>query len=445
MAKRERKVFFAIVAPFQAFFRLEAAGGLVLMAAAAIALAWANSPFAASYEAIFHTKIEMKLAGYGIDWTVHHFTNDALMTLFFAVAGLEIKRELTRGELRSWGQATLPLLAALGGMVVPAGIYLALNPGGPERAGWAVPMATDIAFALGCLSLVKSRVPPSLFVFLTALAIFDDLGAIAVIALFYGGGVNVVALAVALSLTAALVGVGRAGVQQIWPYLVLGVLLWAALLGAGVHPTLAGVAMGLAMPSATKRAPRDVLDDLDNAIGTLREDCDRRGALPEGTIAAIERHIESVQAPLDRAMHGLHVMVAFGIVPLFALANAGVELGGAAGFDSSVAMGALLGLVLGKPLGVGLVTLLAVRAGIARRPFGASTQQILGVSCLAGIGFTMSLLVGSLAFERMRVLEDASKLGVLSASLAAALLGLGLLALAGKRGGPERDRDPNDA
>jgi NhaA family Na+:H+ antiporter len=432
MARRERRVFLAVVAPFQAFFRLEAAGGLVLMAAAVLALAWANSPFAASYEAIFHSKIEMKLAGYGIDWTVHHFTNDALMTLFFAVAGLEIKRELTHGELRTWGRATLPLVAALGGMVVPAGIYLALNPSGPERMGWAVPMATDIAFALGCLSLVKSRVPPSLFVFLTALAIFDDLGAIVVIAFFYGGGVDFAALAVAVAVTAVLVGVGRAGIQHLWPYLMLGLVLWAALLGAGVHATLAGVAVGLSIPSTTKRAPRDVLDDLDHAIDSLRDNCDRTGTLPEGTIASIERHIESVQSPLDRAMHALHGAVAFGIVPLFALANAGVELGGAAGFGSSVTLGALFGLVLGKPLGIGLATLLAVKTGVAPRPSGAGTLQILGVSCIAGIGFTMSLLVGSLAFSGARGFEDASKLGVLSASLASALLGIGLLALSGK-------------
>lgn len=442
MATRKRKVFFAIVAPFQAFFRLEAAGGLVLMAAAVVALAWANSPFAASYEAIFHSKVEVKLAGRGIDWTIHHFTNDALMTLFFAVAGLEIKRELTHGELRTWGRAVLPLVAALGGMLVPAGIYLAFNPSGPQRAGWAVPMATDIAFALGCLSLVKSRVPPSLFVFLTALAIFDDLGAILVIALFYGGGASVGPLAVAAAITAVLVGVGRAGVQRVWPYVVLGLLLWSALLSAGVHATLAGVAVGLSMPSTTRRAPRDVLDDLDHAIGSLREDCDRVGAAPEGTIAAIERHIESVQSPLDRAMHGLHAWVAFCIVPLFALANAGVELGGAHGFGSSVTMGALLGLVLGKPLGVGLATLVAIRAGLAPPPSGASKLQILGVSCIAGIGFTMSLLVGSLAFAGTRPLEDASKLGVLSASLGAALVGLALLSFS--REGVEHASDARE-
>jgi NhaA family Na+:H+ antiporter len=445
MRRRERKVFFAIVAPFQSFFRLEAAGGLVLMAAAVLALAWANSPFAASYEAIFHSKIEMKLAGRGIDWTVHHFTNDALMALFFAVAGLEIKRELALGELRTWGRAALPLVAALGGMLVPAGLYLALNPSGPARAGWGIPMATDIAFALGCLSLVKSRVPPSLFVFLTALAIFDDLGAIVVIALFYGGGANLGSLAVAGVVTFALVAVGRAGVQRIWPYAVLGLFLWVALLGAGVHATLAGVAVGLSMPTTTKRAPRDVLVDLDQAIGSLREDCDRLGAAPEGAIAALERHIESVQSPLDRSMHGLHGIVAFGIVPLFALANAGVELGGGQGFGSRVALGALLGLALGKPLGVGLATLLAIKLGLAPKPSGATSLQILGVSCVAGIGFTMSLLVGSLAFAGSRELEDASKLGVLTASLASALLGLFVLSLSSKRAEVGAGREPDTA
>jgi Na+:H+ antiporter, NhaA family len=443
MAKRERKVFFAIVAPFQAFFRLEAAGGLLLIAAAVVALAWANSPFAASYEAIFHSKLQVKLAEHGIDWTVHHFTNDALMALFFTVAGLEIKRELTYGELRTWGRATLPLVAALGGMLVPAAIYLAFNSSGPGRAGWGVPVATDIAFALGCLSLVKRRVPPSLFVFLTALAIFDDLGAIAVIALFYGGGANLGFLALASVITVVLVAVGRAGVQQVWPYLVLGLALWAALLGAGIHPTLAGVAVGLSVPAATKRPPRDVLGDLDNAIGSLRADCDRLGTAPEGSIAAIERHLESVQSPLDRLMHGLHGWVAYGIVPLFALANAGVELGGVGGFASPVTLGALVGLAIGKPVGVGLATLLAIKLGLAPRPSGASFLQIMGVACMAGIGFTMSLLVGSLAFGGVRALEDASKLGVLSASLAAALVGVGILSVSSNGVGIARSDESN--
>jgi Na+:H+ antiporter, NhaA family len=409
---RQRQLLVAIVAPFQAFFRLEAAGGLALMAAAVLALAWANSSFSASYDALFHGKHALRLGAYGVDWTLHHIVNDALMTLFFAVAGLEIKRELAQGELRGWSKASLPLVAALGGMLVPAGIYLAFNPSGPGRAGWGVPMATDIAFALGCLSLVKQRVPPSLFVFLTALAIFDDLGAIVVIALFYGGGANLGPLGLAGALTLALVALGRAGVQHLWPYALLGSLLWGALLGAGLHPTLAGVVVGLSMPSVT-RAPHDA-GDVDPTVGS----------------------------PLDRAMRALHGVVAFGIVPLFALGNAGVELGGELSFGSRVTLGALFGLALGKPVGVGLATFAAVRFGLAPKPTGATWPHILGVSCFAGIGFTMSLLVGSLAFTGARELEDASKLGVLTASLGSALLGLAVLSLSGKRaeaGGVARD------
>lgn len=377
----------------RAFFRLEAAGGLVLVAASLVALSWANSQFAPSYDALFREARPFEGAGIEIEWTLQHVVNDALMTLFFAVAGLEIKRELVRGELRTRRQAALPLIAALGGMLVPAGIYLALNPSGPERAGWGVPVATDIAFALGCLSLVKSRVPPSLFAFLTALAIFDDVGAIVVIALFYGGGVSVPWLAAAAAIAFGLVAVGRAGVERLLPYAALGVLLWAALLGSGVHPTLAGVAFGVCVPASSSN---------------------------------------SGPSPLDRAMHALHAVVTFGIVPLFGLANAGVALGGAGGFGSSVTLGAFAGLIAGKPLGVGMATLLAVKWGFAPKPPGATTLTILGVSCLAGIGFTMSLLVGSLAFEGARELEEASKLGVLSASLGSALLGLGLLSLSRK-------------
>jgi NhaA family Na+:H+ antiporter len=424
---REKRVLFAVVAPFQAFFRLEAAGGIAVMIGATLALVWANSPFRNVYEAIFHSTIELKLAGYGIDWTVHHFTNDALMTLFFAVAGLEIKRELTHGELRTWNRVALPLAAAFGGMVVPAAIYLSLNPSGPERAGWGVPMATDIAFALGCLTLIKRRVPPALFVFLTALAIFDDLGAIVAIALFYGHGVDPTSLALAIALTVALFLLGRSRVSKLWPYALLGGLLWIALLRSGVHATLAGVVVGLALPATPRRAPREVLDDLDVAVASLRRETDRRGAAPEGTIAAIERHVESVQSPLDRTMHGLHGLVAFFIVPLFALANAGITLTASAFQPSSLTLGAALGLVLGKPLGIAGTTFIAVRSGLAPKPTQATWLQVLAVSCIAGIGFTMSLLVGNLAFAGARSLEDQAKLGVVTASLVSALLGLALL------------------
>jgi Na+:H+ antiporter, NhaA family len=423
------RVLFAITAPFQAFFRLEAAGGLVMIASAVVAMIWANSPLRALYDAVFHASVELKIAGKGISWSVHHFTNDALMTLFFVVAGLEIKRELTLGELSTWRRALLPLVAAAGGMLVPAGIYLLFNPSGPGHAGWGIPMATDIAFALGCLTLVRSRVPSSVFVFLTALAIFDDLGAILVIALFYGGQVDVRYLLLAAALTGGLLWLGRQRVQSVLPYALLGLLLWGAVLGSGIHATVAGVIIGLCMPTAPGRPPREVLDDLDVAITSMRQDCDRRGAVPEGAIAAIERHLESVQSPLSRALHGLHGMVAFVIVPLFALANAGVVVDSRSASAAPVALGAFFGLVVGKPIGVFGTTWLAMRFGLAPRPTGSTSWQLLGASIMAGIGFTMSLFVGNLALGTHRVLEDQAKLGVLAASVVAAVLGMVLLRL----------------
>ena len=411
------------------------------MGSAALALLWANSPLSGLYEAIFHSSIELKVAGRGIDWTVHHFTNDALMTLFFAVAGLELKRELAHGELRTWNRVVLPLVAALGGMLVPAALYLAFTPRGPGRAGWGVPMATDLAFALGCLLLVKKRVPSSLFVFLTALAIFDDLGAIAVIALFYGQALDPRFVALSGGLAGVLVLLGRSRVPQIWPYALLGALLWLTLLYSGIHATLAGVVVGLSLPTTPSRTPRDVLDDLDIAVTSLRRESDRRGAAPEGTLAAIERHIESVQSLVDRAMHSLHGAVAYAIVPLFALANAGIALSPGANHGSRVALGAAVGLAAGKPLGVTGATFLAVKLGLAPRPTGASWMQIFALSCLAGVGFTMSLLVGSLAFSGSRLLEDQAKVGVLAASCCSALLGLGLLRLTSPKQPEQREQE----
>jgi NhaA family Na+:H+ antiporter len=422
--RQGQQVLFAIVGPFQAFFQLEAAGGLVMIFNAALALVWANSPLVSIYEAIFHAPVRMTVGGLGIAGTAHHFTNDALLTLFFVVAGLEIKRELAHGELRTWNRAALPLVAAAGGMIVPALIYLAFNPSGPERAGWGIPMATDIAFALGCLALVRRRVPASVFVFLTALAIFDDLGAILVIALFYGGTIDPRYFALAVVITAALALLGRARVQAVWIYAVLGALLWAVVLRSGVHATVAGVIIGLTLPATPRREPREVLDDLDVAVTSLRRDCDRLGVAPDGTIAALERHLESVQSPLDRVMHGLHGVVAFGIVPLFALANAGVALQASSVWGSSVTAGVFFGLVVGKPLGVLGATWLALRLRLAPRPTNATWVQLVAASLMAGIGFTMSLFVGNLGLGHMRPLEDQAKLGVLGASLVSAVLGL---------------------
>lgn len=381
----------ALAAPFQAFFRLEVAGGLSLILAAAAALVWANSPLDWLYERIFHAAIEFEVAGVGVHSSVQHVTNDALMALFFVVAGLEIKRELVQGELSSVGKAALPLIAAAGGMLVPALIYLAFNPGGPPRAGWGIPVATDIAFALGCLSLVRRRVPASIVVFLTALAIFDDLGAIVVIALFYGGSVDPLGLLAAVGLTVVLIVLGRLGVRRIWPYAIVGLALWAAVLHAGVHTTVAGVIVGLCVPTRARRPPHD--------------------------------------SPVDRWIQGLHRIVVFGIVPLFALANAGVAIGGGTLQASAITVGVFLGLVVGKPIGVLGAIALATAARIAPRPTGATWTHLLGMSIMAGIGFTMSLLIGNLGLGASRAMEDQAKLGVLAASCVAAVVGLLLIRL----------------
>ena len=420
-------VLFAIVAPFQRFFRLEAAGGVCMITGAALALAWANSPLRSLYEVIFHATIELRVAGEGLHWSIHHFTNDGLMTLFFVVAGCEIKRELAHGELSTWRKASLPLLAALGGMVAPALLYLAVNPQGPARAGWGIPVATDIAFALGCLSLVRRRVPSSVFVFLTALAIFDDLGAILVIAVFYGRAIEPTALLIAIAASALLVAMGRVGVQTLWPYALVGFILWLVVLQSGIHASVAGVVIGLAMPTTVRRPPLEIVEELDVAMTSLRRECEIRGVPPDGTVAAIERHLESVQSPLERAVHALHGLVAFGIVPLFALANAGVSIGGDLGLGTPVAFGCLLGLVLGKPLGVLAATVLMTRLGVARRPADATWAHLVGAAMMAGVGFTMSLFIGSLALEATRGLEDQAKLGVLAGSVVSALLAMLLL------------------
>jgi NhaA family Na+:H+ antiporter len=432
-----RRVLFALVAPLQAFFRMEAAGGILLMVAAALGVALANSRWRDAYHHALGLPVELRVGSAAVVWPLHHWINDALMTLFFLVAGMEIKRELTQGELRTFGRAVLPLLAAAGGMLAPALIYLFVTHATPASRGWGIPTATDIAFSLGVLTFVKGRVPSSLFVFLTALAIFDDLGAILVIALFYGADVHLGPLLVALAITGGLVALGRLRVQQVSVYAIAGVALWVALLRSGVHATLAGVILGLAMPSRSLRPVRDTLNDLDAALDILRREDDKN--VQSGALAAIERHLESVQAPLDRVLHGVHPSVAYGIVPLFALANSGVTFDAVAarGALSPVSVGAFLGLVVGKPVGVFTATWLAVRAGISPRPTGASWAQVFGVAVMAGIGFTMSLFVNLLAFGASPV-ADAARIGVFAASLTSAVLGLVILRFAGPKRAIER-------
>ncbi len=427
------RLVLAFVRPFREFFKTRAAGGVVLIVATAIALAWANSPWAHSYEGLLGAPVGLSIGGRAVVWPVHHFINDALMSVFFLVAGMEIKRELVVGELRTLRRATLPAIAALGGMLVPAGIHFAINHAGPAAHGWGIPMATDIAFALGCIALVSRRVPSSLVVFLMALAIFDDLGAIVVIALFYGQSVDLGALGAALAITLVLVGLMRARVTSVWPYLVLGLALWLAVLRSGVHATVAGVVLGLTIPARAAKLPHEVLEDLEQAVRRLR--MTKEGELDASApLAALERHLESVQPPLDRMIHGLHFVVAFGIVPLFAVANAGVELSGSLGesLSTPAGLGVALGLFLGKPIGVFGATYLCVRLGFAPKPTGATWAQVFGVGVLAGVGFTMSIFVATLAFPGHEELVAPSKLGIFAASFTSALVGIAVLLRVGR-------------
>ena len=416
-------------APLREYLREEAAGGVVLMAAAALALGWANSPWRAAYTALWQTPLAVQLGRFAIEADLRHWVSDGLMTLFFLVIGLEIKRELVAGELRTWRGAALPVVAAAGGMAVPALIYAAANAGGPGAPGWGIPMATDVAFALGVLALLGPRVPAALKVFLLTLAVVDDLGSIAVVALFYSRGVDLGALAVAAGLLALVAVLVRARVWWLPLHAGLGLVLWLALWQAGVSPVLAGVAMGLLTP-ARPTAPPEVARDRGGALaGELAAD-------PHPpTLREMLREARGTVPLAERLAHDLHPVSAFVVVPLFALANAGVSLerGGLAAPGAGAVLGGVLaGRVLGKLAGIVAAAWLAVRLGLAVRPEPVSWAQLAGVATVAGIGFTVPLFVADLAFPDGR-LQAPVKLGLLAASVVAGAAGALVLVLAARR------------
>ncbi|WP_025996555.1 Na+/H+ antiporter NhaA [Pseudomonas viridiflava] len=378
------------------FFQLEAAGGLLLIAAAALALIINNSPLSWLYNAFLETPVEARIGALHIAKPLLLWINDGLMALFFLVIGLEVKREVLEGHLSKPSQIVLPGAAAIGGMVVPALIYIALNTGNAEALnGWAIPMATDIAFALGVLALLGKRVPVSLKLFLMTLAIIDDLGAIIVIALVYSGELSQLSLILAAVSIIALIAMNRSGVSRLAPYLLVGLVLWVCVLKSGVHATLAGVVLAFCIPLRTS----------------------------------------SKASPLLTLEHGLHPWVAYGILPLFAFANAGVSLAGVTmdSFTHSVPLGIAAGLLLGKTLGVFGLTWLAVKTRMASLPKEANWGHVLGVSILCGIGFTMSLFVGSLAFEPgVSAYAGEDRMGILTGSILSAIIGYGVMVIACK-------------
>ena len=400
--------------PLRDFFHAEAAGGVVLVAATVVALVWANSPWKESYFHLWHTQMAITIGSHSIDLDLQEWVNDALMAVFFLVVGLEIKRELVEGELRDPRTAALPAIAAVGGMAVPALIYVAINVGGNGVAGWGIPMATDIAMAIGVVSLLGSRVAPSLKLFLLALAIVDDIGAILVIAVFYSDNIDYGALSVAVVLIGVLALMRWWGIRYVALYVVVGAALWLAFFESGVHATLAGVILGLMAPTRPFRQ-RELIDEdalLDlSSVETAAE------------TAMLARESVSVVEWME---HLLHPWTSFLIVPLFALANAGIPISSTTlshALSSRVTYGVLFGLVLGKFIGVVGATWIAVRLRIGTLPAGATWRGIFGVGAVAGIGFTVSIFVAGLAFDREPLLENDAKIGILAASIIAATIG----------------------
>ncbi|ACY49538.1 Na+/H+ antiporter NhaA [Rhodothermus marinus] len=436
MQERGSRITNRLFRPFQEFFHTEAASGTLLLLSAVIALVWANSPWGETYRALWETKWTIGPEGAALSKSLLHWINDGLMVLFFLLVGLEIKRELLVGELSSPRKAGLAIAGAIGGMIVPALLYLTLNAGGAGERGWGIPMATDIAFALGVLALLGRGLPVGLRVFLAALAIVDDLGAVLVIALFYTADLSVGALLAAAVVWGLLWACNLLGVRQLWVYGLLGVLLWLAVFKSGVHATVAGVLLALTIPARRKIDGTAFLREVQGLLDVFRKNPGTGRLLSEDqrdAVYSLEQACERVEAPLTRMEHRLHGLVAYGIMPLFALANAGVVLGGDSGLSLThpVTLGVVLGLLLGKPIGVLLASWLAVRLRLAELPAGVTWGQLLGVGCLCGIGFTMALFIAGLAFPTPLLLDQA-KLGILGASLLAGLLGWVFLARARK-------------
>jgi NhaA family Na+:H+ antiporter len=424
------------------FLQIESASGFVLLGCTVVALVLANSPWSAAFADFWQVRVGFAVAGFELNEPLHFWVNEGLMTLFFFVVGLEIKRELVAGELRDPRKAALPVMAALGGMVVPAVIYLLWQGGQPGQAGWGIPMATDIAFVVGFLALLGPRVPLGLKILLLSLAIADDIGAVLVIAVVYTTAISLPALAVAAAGFGATSFFNRIGVRQVAIYVVVGAGIWLAFLKSGVHPTVAGVLLGLLTPASAwvgHRALQDVLTDVLRRLRGNRGE----GAHPHrpralGHLVTTAREAIS---PLERLETRLHPWVAFGIMPAFALANAGVKIEPAA-LGNPVALAVAAGLVLGKPIGIVLFSWLAVHIGLARLPAGVNWRIMVGAGCLAGIGFTMSLFLAGLALDGP--LLDAGKIGTLTGSSVSAILGSLLLVcfLGARRGTAEASRLP---
>lgn len=425
------KTFNKVMTPFEDFIHNQTTTGLVLMFMTIVSLVLANSPFADDYAHFFHTNFAITLGNMSIDLSIHHWINDGLMAIFFFLIGLEIKREVLVGELSDPKNAVLPILAAVGGMVFPALIFYYITVGTPAATGWGIPMATDIAFAISALVLLGKRVPAALVTFLVALAIVDDLGAVTVIAIFYTDQIQMSYLITALVFFGVLIAFNRFGIHKPLPYFIVGILMWASMLESGIHATIAGILTALTIPAQPKFNPRFFHEHFSKLVGDYQKAeqynpgsylCDTQKAI----VRQMERGVHRIQAPLNRLEHSLHLPVALLIIPLFALANAGIALNFSE-MDSlllqPVTLGVMFGLIMGKVIGIAGVSWIAIKLGLAKLPNGATMSQLFGVSFLGGIGFTMSIFIADLAWEPEDALLLGAKTGILIASLVAGLFG----------------------
>jgi NhaA family Na+:H+ antiporter len=424
------KAFNKIATPFEHFIHAQTTTGMILMFMTLLALILANTPLTESYAHFFHTKVDLTVGSWQLSHTIHHWINDGLMAIFFFLIGLEIKREVLVGELSNFKVAILPILAAVGGMIFPALIYFAINRGGAGEAGWGIPMATDIAFAISALVLLGKRIPTALVTFLVALAIVDDLGAVLVIAIFYTEQIHLLPLALAGGAFLILVAFNRFGIHMILPYFIVGMFLWFFMLESGVHATIAGVIAAMAIPSKPKERPVDFTQSTRNLLEEYDshpvDDSLMLNEKQKAILINIQDKIDAIGTPASRLERGLHLPVALIIIPLFALANAGISIDFSsigATLVEPVSLGIIAGLVLGKVLGIFGVAWLAIKLKVAQLPKDSTMRQIFGVAFLGGIGFTMSIFVADLAFVGNDELIFQAKVGILFASLFAGLFG----------------------
>ncbi|HIP46442.1 MAG TPA: Na+/H+ antiporter NhaA [Campylobacterales bacterium] len=424
------RTFKKVSMPFEHFLHAQTTTGMVLMFMTVLALILANTPFAETYAHFFHTKVDLTVGSWELSHTIHHWINDGLMAIFFFIIGLEIKREILVGELSNIKVAILPILAAIGGMIIPALIYFGFNVGGEGAGGWGIPMATDIAFAISALVLLGKRVSTALVTFLVALAIVDDLGAVLVIAIFYTEQIQFLPLGLAGLSFLIMIALNRVGIHMILPYFIVGMFMWFFMLESGVHATIAGVIAALAIPSKPKHSPQNftsrtkkLLDEYDSY--PVCED-HHLHEKQKAILLSIKDSIDAVDSPAARLEHDLHLPVALVVIPLFALANAGIAIDFSSIGETivtPVSMGIMAGLILGKVLGIFGVSWIAIKMGIAKLPEGSTMNQLFGVAFLGGIGFTMSIFVADLAFVGNDALIFQAKVGILAASLFAGLFG----------------------